>query len=184
MATTFEILRQAAIAQANTISPSFHQDIVALLKDKYLNRAELDLIRDYLRAVTWISDLNAYIAMKDKETNFQHCVRCHCLFSKQYGDGPNDCIIPHVFDADDYEHWGDGVRYSSRCCGGKATIVEETPGNLDFKDLRHLGRCFVGRHTGSVEEAGYNGVNIRPCELKDGECEAEGLDEDEEPIFL
>jgi hypothetical protein len=178
MITTLE----STLVQAYTISLSFHQDILALLEDESVDKAELDTINGYLKAVALVSGMNRYRTMKEKGSTEQHCVRCHNTFTKDSNDS-DSCVIPHIFDGDDYHHWGYGVRYTSECCGEGATLLEETIGNCDYEDLDRLGKCFVGRHTTSVKTAGYNNINIFPCKLEDGECDTEVIDEDDDPVF-
>ncbi|KIM49657.1 hypothetical protein M413DRAFT_438826 [Hebeloma cylindrosporum] len=145
MSPSLESQRQTTLIQATTIPPSFHLDILALLKQKSVNKTELDTIRGYLKAATLVSGLNSYKAMKE-ETPLRSLPR----YLHQDSDGPESCVIPHVFDGNDFQRrGGDGLEYSSRCCGDGATILEEHSGDLDFKfaDVDRLGKCFVGRHT-------------------------------------
>jgi len=183
MSNTLESKRQTTLVEASTISPSFHRDVQALLKDKSVNKAELDTINDYLKAIALVSGMNSYKTMKEEGSREQHCVRCHDEFTKD-SNGPGSCIIPHVFDGDDYQHWGGGIRYTSKCCGEGATVLEETPGNSDYEDLDRLGKCFEGRHTTSVKAVRYNDINIVRCKLEGGECVTEYIvDDDDEPVF-
>jgi len=182
MSTTLESKRQTTFAQAITISPSFHADVLALLKDISVGKVELDTINGYLKAVALVSDTNSYKTMKEEGSKEQHCVRCHYSFTKD-SNGPDACVIPHILDGEDYQRWGYGIRYTSKCCGEGATLLEENPGGCDYEDLDRLGKCFIGRHTTSVKAVGYNDINIVPCEFEDDECITECLDEDDDPIF-
>ena len=182
MSTTFESKRRATLAAAHNISPSFHNDVLVLLKDKSVNNIELDTINGYLKAVALVSDMNSFKRMKDEGSKEQHCVRCHDTFTKD-GNGPRSCVIPHIFDGDDYQRWGYGLRYTSRCCGEGATLLDESLGNCDYEDLDRLGKCFVGRHTTSVKAVQYNEINILLCELEDGECVTDSIDGDDDPVF-
>ena len=121
--------------------------------------------------------------MKDEGSKDRQCVRCHDTFTKDDND-PGSCVIPHVFDGDKYQRWGYGVRCTSDCCGERTSLLGETPGNGDYKDLDRLGKCFVGRHTTSVtsvKAVQYNKINIVVCEFEDGECVTEFI-EDDDPI--
>jgi len=181
MSTTFESKWWGILAKAHIISPSFHKDVLALLEDESVTNVELDTVDGYLKAIALVSDLNSYKRMKDEGTKERHCVRCHDAFTKD-DNGLRSCIIPHVFDGDKYQRWGYGVRYISDCCGERATLLEETPGNCDYEDLDRLGKCFVGHHTTSVKAVQYNEINIVACKLEDGECVTEYI-EDDEPVF-
>jgi hypothetical protein len=183
MSNTLESKRQTILVQANTVSPSFHHDVLALLEEKSVDKAGLDTISGYLKAVALVSNMNSYKMMKEEASREQHCVRCHDEFTEEYND-PDSCVIPHVFDGDDYQRWGGGLRYTSKCCGEGATVLEETPGNCDYEDLDRLGKCFKGRHTTSVKAVRYNDINIVRCKLEGGECATEYIgDDDDEPVF-
>ena len=184
MSNTPESKRQTLLVQAKTISWSFHKDVLSLLKEKSIDEAGLDTIDGYLKAIALVSDMNVYKKMRDEASREQHCVRCHDEFSKDT-NGPDSCVIPHVFDGDDYQRWGYGLRYTSKCCGEGATVTEETPGNCDYEDLDRLGKCFKGYHTTSVTAVKYNGINTTRCKLEGGNCVNEyiGYDSDDDPVF-
>lgn len=182
MSNALERKRQTILVQAETISPSFHEDVLALLEEKSVDNAGLKTIGGYLKAVALVSDMNSYKTMKEEASREQHCVRCHDEFTKD-SNGPDSCVIPHVFDSEDYQRWGTGLRYTSECCGEGATILDETPGNDDYIDLDEIGKCFEGYHTTSVMAVQYNEINIVRCKLEDDQCVTEYIGDDDEPVF-
>ncbi|KIM49670.1 hypothetical protein M413DRAFT_438833 [Hebeloma cylindrosporum] len=145
--TALQRKRDTIDKQARGISQTFHKDVLAILSDKStIDEAELDTILAYLKAVALVSNTNTYKAMKEAALKPRHCLRCHGSFTED-DNGPRACVIPHVFDGEDYRRSAGGITYISRCCGEGATVFEDPPGNGVYEDFDQLGKCFVGRHT-------------------------------------
>jgi hypothetical protein len=122
----------------------------------------------------------------------KHCARCHKNYTIVHTGGTPHCSIPHVFRPEPAE--SDNVspgqrRFDSECCGPSVCVFEVNKGSGKCDVWQEGGAfCFLGDHTMDEDKASqdYNGVNILPCLMKEGQCCREwlrGLEENENIVW-
>ncbi|RDB22851.1 hypothetical protein Hypma_010178 [Hypsizygus marmoreus] len=173
-------------ATARAIPSSMNANVVkCLFEGRVRTEADLAVVDTFLKAAAAVQALPTYKAMINELEAKKHCVRCHDTFSDADNES-GDCVIPHVFNCDEYQRTYMGLEYPSECCGEAVTLEEEGAGNNDWTNLDDLDMCYEGTHTTNlrVVQSEYNDTNILPCKMENGKCVRGVIDDDgDSPVW-